>query len=50
LYQAVDALKNMFEDEELIPKVKDLVPHLFPVLCQSLALSYYEQHFDMIMT
>jgi len=42
IYQAVDALKNIFEDEELTAKVKDLVPYLFPYLCQSLMQSQYE--------
>lgn len=50
MYQSVDALKNMFEDEDLVPKVKVLVPWLFPQLCTSLLISSYEQHFDMIMS
>lgn len=50
LYQSIDALKNIFEDEDLIPKVRDLLPSMFPVLCSALSQSNYDPHFEMIGT
>ncbi|CAD8079349.1 unnamed protein product [Paramecium sonneborni] len=48
LYQAIDALKDVFEDEELKEKTKNLVGIVFPQLCNGLKFSIYERHFEMI--
>ncbi|CAD8091600.1 unnamed protein product [Paramecium sonneborni] len=48
LYQSIDALKDIFEDEELKEKTKNLVAIVFPPLCNGLKFSIYERHFEMI--
>ncbi len=50
MYQSVDALKNIFEDEDLVSKIKDLVAGVFPILCESMIESNYDQHFEMIQS
>lgn len=32
MYQSIDALKNIVEDDELFPKIKELILQVFPVL------------------
>ncbi|CAD8066142.1 unnamed protein product [Paramecium primaurelia] len=48
LYQSIDALKDIFEDDDLKIKTKDLVVLLFPQLCNALQYSTYERHFETI--
>ncbi|CAD8073854.1 unnamed protein product [Paramecium primaurelia] len=48
LYQSIDALKDIFEDDDLKVKTKDLVIILFPQLCNGLQYSTYERHFETI--
>ncbi|CAK82350.1 unnamed protein product (macronuclear) [Paramecium tetraurelia] len=48
LYQSIDALKDIFEDDDLKNKTKDLVLLLFPSLCNGLQYSTYERHFETI--
>ncbi|CAD8163781.1 unnamed protein product [Paramecium octaurelia] len=48
LYQSIDALKDIFEDDDLKGKTKDLVVILFPQLCNGLQYSTYERHFETI--
>ncbi|CAD8063570.1 unnamed protein product [Paramecium primaurelia] len=49
LYQSIDALKDVFEDDELKTKTKGLVTVVFPSLCNGLTFSIYERHFEMII-
>ncbi|CAD8078453.1 unnamed protein product [Paramecium sonneborni] len=48
LYQSIDALKDIFEDDDLKMKTKDLVVIVFPQLCNGLQYSTYERHFETI--
>ncbi|CAD8182699.1 unnamed protein product [Paramecium octaurelia] len=48
LYQSIDALKDVFEDDELKHKTGSLVANVFPALISGLAFSTYERHFEMI--
>ncbi|CAD8209120.1 unnamed protein product [Paramecium octaurelia] len=48
LYQSIDALKDIFEDDELKDKTGNLVVNVFPSLINGLTFSTYERHFEMI--
>ncbi|CAK67075.1 unnamed protein product (macronuclear) [Paramecium tetraurelia] len=48
LYQSIDALKDIFEDDELKHKTGTLVVNVFPSLINGLIFSTYERHFEMI--
>ncbi|CAD8204480.1 unnamed protein product [Paramecium pentaurelia] len=48
LYQSIDALKDIFEDDELKHKTGNLVVNVFPSLINGLEFSTYEKHFEMI--
>ncbi|CAD8201259.1 unnamed protein product [Paramecium pentaurelia] len=48
LYQSIDALKDIFENDELKHKTGSLVVNVFPSLINGLRFSTYERHFEMI--
>ncbi|CAD8119908.1 unnamed protein product [Paramecium sonneborni] len=48
LYMSIEALKDIFEDDELKNKSGGLVPNVFPALISGLQFSTYERHFEMI--
>ena len=50
MYQSVDALKNIFEDDELTPLVRTIILNIFNVLVQSLLSSHYDLHFEMVQS
>ncbi|CAD8055944.1 unnamed protein product [Paramecium primaurelia] len=49
LYQSIDALNDIFEDDELKTNKIDLVKVIFPSLCNGLRFSVYDRHFEMII-
>ncbi|CAD8157854.1 unnamed protein product [Paramecium pentaurelia] len=49
LYQSIDALNDIFEDDELKANKIDLVKVIFPSLCNGLRFSVYDRHFEMII-
>ncbi|CAD8125119.1 unnamed protein product [Paramecium sonneborni] len=48
LYMTIEALKDIFEDDELKHKSGNLVQNVFPALISGLQFSTYERHFEMI--
>lgn len=47
-FQAVDALKNIFEDDDVQPKLKPAIATVLPILAKSLLDVKCDQHFEMI--